>query len=109
MDKEQLHGYISGNTEKKKMKYILNKDFRLRGWTDSIANLEYFPSRDLLELTPKECLCLMKCDGEREMDMEVFQAELKKFLEAGVISETEGARGFRNRSISFIPTGRSVP
>ena len=103
MDKEQLHGYISGNTEKKKMKYILNKDFRLRGWTDSIANLEYFPSRDLLELTPKECLCLMKCDGEREMDPEAFQAELKKFLEAGVISETEGAKRLPEQEYLFYP------
>ena len=61
------------------MKYILNKDSRLRGWTDSLANLECYPSRALFELTPKECLCLMKCDGEREMDTETFQAELMRY------------------------------
>ena len=77
------------------MKYILNKDYRLRGWSDSLANLEHFPSRTLTKLSSHECVFLMKCDGcrdlENELDMKDFQPELEKYLKAGVISPTEGA------------------
>lgn len=72
------------------MKYILNKDYRLRGWTDSIANLEYFPTREITKITPHECLFLMRCDGEREVDVEASAPEIAKYLELGVIRETEG-------------------
>ena len=72
------------------MKYILNNDYRLRGWTDSIANIEYFPTREITKITPHECLFLMQCDGVREADESTFAPEISKFLEKGIIRETEG-------------------
>ena len=72
------------------MKYIINKNFRLRGWTDHLVCLESLPDRRLTDLSVKEGLCLLKCDGQREADEERFGPEIRKFLSMGVISETEG-------------------
>lgn len=72
------------------VKYILNRDYRLRGWTDSIANLEFFPTRALTKITPRECLFLMQCDGKREADLQKFSAEADKFLKLDVIREAAG-------------------
>ena len=72
------------------MKYILDRDCRLRGWTDSIANVEQLSTRKLTKLTPHECLFLMQCDGRREADTEKFTPEIKKFLDLGMIRKTGG-------------------
>ena len=72
------------------MKYILDRDYRLRGWTDSLANAEQLSTRKLTKLTPHECLFLMQCDGIRDADTETFAPEIQKFLGLGMIHETEG-------------------
>ena len=72
------------------MKYILNRNYRLRGWTDHLVCLETLPDRRLTDLTVHEGLALLQCDGQRETDMDKFGPEIKKFLSMGVISETTG-------------------
>jgi Arylsulfatase regulator (Fe-S oxidoreductase) len=72
------------------MKYILEKDYRLRGWTDSVANIERIYDRKLIKLTPHECLFLMKCDGQRDIEPDEFAAEQKHFTELGIIRVTDG-------------------
>lgn len=61
------------------MKYILNKEYRLRGWTDYWVCLEHFPTRRLWELTAREGHFLMKCDGVREPDEAAFAPEIRRF------------------------------
>ena len=50
------------------MKYILNRDYRLRGWKGEPFFLESFSQRRLTRLKPEEFLLLLKCDGKTEYD-----------------------------------------
>ena len=72
------------------MRYILNRNFRLRGWTDHIVCLETLPERWITDLSVHEGLALLQCDGQREVDMDKFGPEIGRFLSMGVISETSG-------------------
>ena len=49
------------------MKYILQKDYRLRGWKDEPFWLEYFPDRSRRKLSPEEFAFFMHCDGQTEL------------------------------------------
>ena len=73
------------------MKYIIGEDYRLRGWTDRLANLEHFPTRKLTPLSVREHGLLSKCDGQTEVDGVKYAEQIKRFLAEGVIAETEGA------------------
>ena len=74
------------------MKYLLKRDYHLRGWTDYWICLEHFPSRTLEELTAREGRLLLKCDGVQEVDGEAFAPEISRFLEKGIIEKTAGGQ-----------------
>lgn len=73
------------------MKYILNKNYRLRGWTDHLACLESLPGRHISDLTVREYGLLSRCDGQTEITDAKYNEAIEKFLKRGVIAETEGA------------------
>ena len=73
------------------MKFILNKDCRLRGWTDHLACLERYPYRNTIDLKTCEYGLLSKCDGKTEVDTQRYAEAIKKFTEQGIIIETDGA------------------
>ena len=72
------------------MKCILDKNYRLRGWTDSLANLEHFPTRALTKITPEEFVFLSACDGQKELDTNENAAFISRFSAMGAVSETNG-------------------
>ena len=48
------------------MKYLLQKDYRLRGWKGDPFFLEHMPDRSLRRLSPAEFGFLSLCDGFTE-------------------------------------------
>lgn len=56
------------------MKYILNQDYRLRGWKGEPFFLERFSQRKLIRLKPEEFLFFLKCDGMTKLDPAAFSA-----------------------------------
>lgn len=57
------------------MKYLLHKDYRLRGWKGDPFYLEYFPDRSLRRLSLSEFSYLMKCDGQTEIEPDEWPGE----------------------------------
>lgn len=74
------------------MKYILNKDYRLRGWTDHLSCVEHYPTRELRDISSREYGLLSRCDGKTDVDTVRYGEAIGKFTKLGVISQTEGAQ-----------------
>ena len=99
------------------MKYILNRDYRLRGWKGEPFFLERFSQRRLTRLTPEEFLFFIKCDGATEIDPAIIPAPEWAHRE-GVVSLCAGTRQllpeqtyklFANRRFHYVEvsiTGR---
>ena len=73
------------------MRYILDKDYALRGWTDHLACLEYLPDRSIHDITAREYGLLSKCDGKTDVDTVRYSEAIAKFLKNNIIIETENA------------------
>lgn len=73
------------------MRYILEKNYRLCGWTDHLACLEHYPSRTVTDLTVREYGLLSKCDGITEADAVKYAEAVKKFTACGIIRKADGA------------------
>lgn len=71
------------------MKYLLHKDYRLRGWKGDPFYLEYFPDRSLRRLSLAESGFLMKCDGKTEIEPGDWPKEPAWARENGVIVSCE--------------------
>lgn len=88
------------------MKYILDKDYRLRGWTDHLSCLEYFPTRYVFDLKTREYGLLSRCDGKTDVDTVKYAEAIKKFTEKGIITETEGAELGPEQAYKFYENRR---
>lgn len=71
------------------MNYILNRDYRLRGWKGEPFFLERFSQRELIRLTPEEFLFFIKCDGVTETDPGAVPAP-DWALREGIVSPCSG-------------------
>ncbi|WP_294474598.1 radical SAM/SPASM domain-containing protein [uncultured Ruminococcus sp.] len=71
------------------MRYLLHKNYCLRGWTDHTACLECYPLRTVEDLTAREYGLLRRCDGKTEVDTERYAQAIEKFSRRGIISETD--------------------
>ena len=70
----------------RRRKYVLNKNYRLRGWQGSPWWLEVFPGRSLQKLSPDELIFLLRCDGKTDIDEIQFREDLERYLPKGVVS-----------------------
>ena len=61
------------------MKYILNKDYRLRGWTDHLSCLEHYPTKDVCDITTREYGLLSRCDGKTDIEKEVILSPVHSY------------------------------
>ena len=99
------------------MRYILNSNYRLRGWRGEPFFLERFPERKLIRLSPEEFLFLVKCDGKTSIDTDTAQV-LERAIKEGVVSPCSDERElmpeqeykvFSNRRFHYVEvsiTGR---
>lgn len=107
----------SGREGKDAMKYVLNRDYRLRGWKGEPFFLERFSQRKLTRLTPEEFLFFIKCDGAAEIDPSRIPAP-EWALTEGIVSPCADGRRilpeqeykvFSNRRFHYVElsvTGR---
>ncbi len=62
------------------MRYILNKDYFLRGWQDSATGLVHAQKRETVFLPQEEYRLLMMCDGVHDIDEGALSEKLQSFL-----------------------------
>ncbi|MBQ9614356.1 MAG: radical SAM protein [Lachnospiraceae bacterium] len=74
------------------MRYILDKQCRLRGWTDHLACLELYPERRVIDLSVKEYGLLSKCDGLTDVDEVKYAEAIRTFTSLGFIREADGTK-----------------
>ncbi|MBR4744946.1 MAG: radical SAM protein [Oscillospiraceae bacterium] len=63
------------------MKYILNRQFLLRGWYKAPTGLYDTQQKEARFFTKEEYLLLMRCDGAHEMDTAALGEDEQSFLE----------------------------
>ena len=71
------------------MKYILQKDYRLRGWKGEPFWLEYFPDRSRRKLSPEAFAFFLRCDGLTELSRDEWPREPEGAVRDGIIREAE--------------------
>ncbi len=73
------------------MRYVLDQNYRLRGWTDHLTCLECYPGRRIMDLSVREFGLLSKCDGLTDVDAVKYAEAIRQFTSMGIIREADGA------------------
>ena len=64
------------------MRYVLNNDYRFRGWYKAPTGLFHVPAKKTVFLAKDKYLLLLKCDGVHDIDPESLSETDRSFMEA---------------------------
>jgi len=93
------------------MRYILNRQFLLRGWYKAPTGLYDLQQREARFFIKEEYLLLMRCDGAHEMDEAALGEDDRLFLqwlkEEGIIREA-ALWIFLRKNRDTVPSGPAI-
>ena len=89
------------------MKYILSRDYRLRGWKGEPFFLERFSSRLPQQLTRDQFALLLQCDGRTEINPDAWAEMIAHYTEENIVQHCpEGGSLLPEQAYRLFPNRR---